>query len=244
MIKVTVYNEFLHEKKSEKVRQIYPDGIHAAIAAFLGEEEDISVRTATLDMEECGLTQEVIDDTDVIIWWGHIAHEKVPDEVAERVRKAVWNGMGAIFLHSAHFSKPFRALTGSPCNLCWRESADSERIWVIEPNHPIAKGLDRFFDIPAVETYGEPFGIPTPDRIVFMGWYSGGEVFRSGITYERYNGRIFYFQPGHESFPIFYQKEIQTVIKNAVRWAYNPSRRSTAAPWVINTDDPSKYVKK
>lgn len=242
MIKVTVWNEFIHEQKSEKVREIYPRGIHNAIADFLGAEEDITVRTATLDMPECGLTQEVLDDTDVLIWWGHIGHDKVPDEVVFRVRDAVWKGMGMIFLHSAHFSKPFRTLMGTPCNLTWRESADSERIWVVEPDHPIAKGLDRFFDIPHVETYGEPFGIPTPDRIVFMGWYSGGEVFRSGVCYERYNGRIFYFQPGHETFPIFHQSQIQTVIKNAVRWAYKPSRRQLNAPMTVKTDSPAEYI--
>lgn len=242
MIKVTVWNEFYHETTKEKIRAIYPEGIHNTIADFL-RCDDISVRTATLDMPECGLTKEVLEDTDVLIWWGHAKHNDVPDEIAFRVQREVNRGMGVIFLHSAHLSKPFRFLMGTPCNLCWRESDDFERLWVIEPNHPIAKGLGRFVEIPADETYGEPFGIPTPDHIVFMGWYSGGEVFRSGVTYERHCGKIFYFQPGHESYPIYHQAEVQTIIRNAVRWAAPENERiSLACPHVNLPTDPNGYL--
>ena len=246
MIKVTVWNEFIHETTHEKVKAVYPNGIHKVIADFLSCD-DITVRTATLNMPECGLTKEVLDDTDVLIWWAHMAHDKVPDEIAFRVRDAVNSGMGIIFLHSAHLSKPFRYLLGTACNLCWRESGDSERLWVIEPGHPIAQGLDRFIEIPADETYGEPFGVPNPDKTVFIGTYSGGEVFRSGICYERLNGKIFYFQPGHETFPIYYQAEIQKVIKNAVRWAAPTCpRRALNCPMVNFPSDKEKgyiYVK-
>lgn len=223
MIKVTVWHEYAHEIIDENVRKIYPDGMHIAIKNFLND--DFEVRTATLDDEECGLTKEVLDNTDVLIWWGHMAHGKVPDDVVDRVYDAVLSGMGLIVLHSGHHSKIFKKLMGTPCNLSWREDGDMERIWVVNPAHPIAKGLDSYFEIEHEEMYGEPFRIPEPDETVFMGWYEGGEVFRSGVTYHRGNGKIFYFQPGHESYPTYYNKNVQTVIKNAVNWAA-PSYRN------------------
>lgn len=219
MIRVTVWNEFHHEKVEENVKAVYPDGIHKAIADFLGKEEDIEVRTATLDDEECGLTKEVLENTDVLIWWGHMRHWDVPDEIVERAKEEVLKGMGVIFLHSAHHSKLFRALMGTTCNLTWRDQGDLERVWVVNPAHPITQGLGRYFELPHVEAYGEPFGIPNPDEVVLLGWYEGGELFRSGVTFHRENGKIFYFQPGHELYPIFYDENVQTVIKNAVRWA-------------------------
>lgn len=218
MIRVTVWNEFVHEKENAEIAAIYPNGIHGAIAGFLADEE-VSVRTATLEEPECGLTEEVLRDTDVLIWWGHMRHGEVPDEVVDRIQQAVLMGMGMIFLHSAHHSKPFRRLLGTTCNLSWREDGDLERIWTVNPAHPIAQGIGRYFELPHEETYAEPFAIPEPDEVVFLGWYEGGEVFRSGCTFHRENGRIFYFQPGHESFPIFYDKNVQTVLKNAVHWA-------------------------
>lgn len=219
MIRVTVWNEFKHEKEMEEVKKIYPNGIHAAIADFLGKEEDIEVRCATLDMEECGLTQEVIDNTDVLLWWGHCAHEAVPDAIVDRVQEAVLKGMGMVFLHSAHHSKPFKRLMGTSCNLCWREDGDMERLWVVDPGHPITQGLGKYFELEHEEMYGEPFGIPEPQKVVLLGWYEGGEAFRSGCCYVRGNGKIFYFQPGHETYPTYHNKDVQTVIKNAVRWA-------------------------
>lgn len=220
MIRVLVFNEFKHEKDPNcKASEIYPDGIHAAIAEFLGKEDDMTVKTVTLDDENCGITPELLKETDVIIWWGHMAHGQVPDEVAAMVQEAVLDGMGAIFLHSAHKSKPFMRLMGTSCSLTWRESDDFERVWVSAPYHPIAQGLGRYFELPGDETYGEPFGIPTPDETVFIGWYTGGEVFRSGCTWQRGNGRVFYFQPGHETYPTYKDANIQKVILNAVRWA-------------------------
>ena len=231
MIKVTVYNEFRHEKESESIRAVYPAGIHGAIKAGI-EDEEILVRTVTLDDPECGLTQEVLDDTDVLIWWGHMAHHEVPDAVAQRVRDAVHSGMGAIFLHSGHHSKPFRLLMGTPCNLTWREDGDYELVWVVNPAHPIAQGIGRFIKLDEVETYGEPFSIPEPDELVFIGSYEGGEVFRSGCCWRRGNGRIFYFQPGHETFPIYYQPDIIKVIRNAVHWARPTYRAVIECPHV------------
>ena len=226
MIRVTIYNEFVHEKVNKNVAAIYPNGIHNAIADFL-KCDDITVRTVTLDDEECGLTEEVINETDVLIWWGHVRHDLVPDEVALRVKNAVLKGMGFVALHSAHHSKPFKLLMGTTCNLSWREDGDMERIWTINPAHPIAQGIGRYFELEHEETYAEPFNIPNPDEVIFMGWYEGGELFRSGCTYTRENGKIFYFQPGHESFPTFYNENVQTIIRNAIRWVA-PIYRSEA----------------
>ena len=225
MIRILVWNEFRHEKSSDKVREIYPEGMHKAIAEFLGKEEDFEVRTATLDEPECGLTEEVLAQTDVLFWWGHIAHSEVPDEIAQRVQKAVLSGMGLIVLHSGHHSKPFRLLMGTPCNLSWHEDNERERIWTVNVGHPIAKGLpEQSFALEAEETYGEPFSIPEPDELVFIGWYKGGDVFRTGCCFNRGYGHIFYFQPGHESFPTYYNPNVQLILKNAVRWAYPDTR--------------------
>ena len=232
MIRVTVWNEYWHEKAEEKIGKIYPNGIHGCLAEMLGKEEDFEVRTATLDDPECGLTQEVIDNTDVLLWWGHCKHADVPDEIAQRVQTAVLSGMGLIVLHSGHHSKPFRLLMGTPCNLTWRENGDKERVWVVNPAHPITQGLDRYFELEGEEMYGEPFTIPEPDENILIGWYEGGEVFRSGCTFHRGNGRIFYFQPGHESFPTYYVPEVQLVIRNAVRWAAPIYRAPLSCPHV------------
>lgn len=217
MTRIGIYNENVHEQTKESVRAIYPEGIHGTLASFL-QGDDVSIRIFTLDTVE-EITEEALDEIDVLLWWGHAAHNKVPDEIAFRVRDAVQKGMGIIFLHSGHHSKPFRFLMGTSCNLNWREDGDMERIWVVKPSHPIAKGLGRYFELPHDETYGEPFCIPDPDDVVFITWYEGGEVFRSGCTFHRENGKIFYFQPGHETFPIYHDKNVQHVIKNAVEWA-------------------------
>ena len=218
-IQVTVWNEFRHEKKNEKVRAVYPEGMHTVIADFLNKQEGIEARTAALDEPEHGLTDEVLNSTDVLTWWGHTAHGEVNDEIVEKVHKRVLEGMGLIVLHSGHFSKIFRKLMGTTCDLKWREIGEKERLWVIEPGHPIADGIGEYIELPHEEMYGEHFDIPAPDTLVFVSWFAGGEVFRSGCCYHRGNGRIFYFRPGHETFPIYHQDDIQKVITNAVKWA-------------------------
>ncbi|MGC9468031.1 MAG: ThuA domain-containing protein [Anaerolineae bacterium] len=217
-IKVTVWNEYRHEKSEDRIAAIYPDGIHGAIANHL-RGEGFEARTATLDEPEHGLTDEVLADTDVLIWWGHMAHGDVKDEIVERVYQRVLAGMGLIVLHSGHFSKIFKKLMGSTCNLKWREIGEKERVYVIEPGHPIAQGLGESFVVPHAEMYGERFDIPAPDTLVFISWFEGGEVFRSGCCYHRGAGKVFYFRPGHESYPIFYQPEVLKVLSNAVQWA-------------------------
>jgi len=217
MVKVTIYNEFVHEKEQQKVAEIYPNGIHMALKKGL-EDDDIKVRCITLDTVS-EITKELLDDTDVLIWWGHMRHHLVPDETANLVKDAVLRGMGAIFLHSGHHSKPFKLLMGTSCNLTWRENGDRELLWVVNPAHPIAQGIGRFVKIEHEETYGEPFGIPEPQQTVFIGNFSGGEVLRAGCCWRKENGKVFYFQPGHETFPIYYDEQILKIIKNAIYWA-------------------------
>ena len=218
-VRVTVWNEFRHEKTDEHIRQVYPKGIHGAIADYLEAQPGISAQTATLDEPEHGLTEAVLAATDVLIWWGHQAHAAVEDAIVDRVHARVLNGMGLICLHSSHFSKIFKKLMGTTCNLKWREIGENERLWVVDPSHPIAAGVGQYIDIPHEEMYGEFFDIPQPDRLVFVSWFPGGEVFRSGCCYHRGRGKVFYFRPGHETFPTFYQAEVRHVIGNAVRWA-------------------------
>lgn len=218
-IRITVWNEYRHEKKSPKIAELYPQGIHGQIAKFLVANADMQVHTATLDEPEHGLTEEVLQNTDVLIWWGHMAHGEVKDEIVDRVQQRILGGMGLIVLHSGHFSKIFKRMMGTNCSLKWREVGERERLWVTSPGHPIVEGLGEFFEIPHVEMYGEFFDIPQPDELVFISWFQGGEVFRSGCCFNRGKGKIFYFRPGHESLPIFYHAEVQKVITNAVRWA-------------------------
>ena len=232
---VLVWNEFFHEKEKENVRAIYPDGMHNCIANFL-KCDDINVTTATLDDPECGLTQEVLDNTDVLIWWGHVKHVAVPDEVALRVKEAVLSGMGFIALHSAHHSKPFKLLMGTSCHLSWREDGDWERVWVTKPSHPIVQGIGQYIDLEGEEVYAEPFGIPEPDELIMIGTYEGTEVFRSGCCYNRGHGKVFYFQPGHETFPTFHNPKVQTVIKNAVRWVAPTFRAPLECPHIEKTE--------
>ena len=222
-IRVTVWNEFRHEKHKPEVAKIYPDGIHGAIAEHLRVQPGIQVRTATLDEPDHGLTDEVLAQTDVLTWWGHGAHKEVRDDIVDKIHNRGMEGMGLICLHSAHFSKIFRRLMGTTCNLKWREMGERERIWVVEPAHPIAEGLGDYFEIPHAEMYGERFDIPQPDELVFISWFQGGEVFRSGCCFHRGRGKIFYFRPGHETYPIFYQAEVRRVIANGVRWAASPA---------------------
>jgi trehalose utilization protein len=224
-IRVTVWGENVHERKNKVVADVYPLTMHGTIAAALNAGPSITASTATLQDPDHGLTAARLAETDVLIWWGHAAHGDVADAVVDRVCEAVWSGMGVIFLHSAHFSKPFKRLMGAPCNLTWREAGERERLWVTSRNHPIAAGLPDHFELENEEMYGEPFGVPEPLETVFVSWFQGGEVFRSGLTYKRGAGNVFYFRPGHETYPTYHDANVQRVIRNAVAWAHNPAAR-------------------
>lgn len=218
LIRVTVWNEYVHEREYPAIGAVYPEGIHGCLRRFLGRENDIAVTCVTLDMPHQGVTRELLAETDVLIWWSHARQEEITDETVRLVREAVHAGMGLIALHSAHFSRIMRDLLGTTMTLHWRHH-DREKLWCIAPTHPIAQGVPACIDIPEEEMYGEAFDIPRPDDIIFLGWFESGHVFRSGVTFTRGLGKIFYFQPGHEEAPVYEQPEIQRVIVNAVRWA-------------------------
>jgi trehalose utilization protein len=216
--RITIWNEGRHEKTNPLVQKIYPAGMHQVITDSL-RAEGYQVQTATLDEPEHGLTEAVLEQTDVLTWWGHLAHDQVSDEIVQRVYQRVMNGMGLVVLHSGHFSKIFKRLMGTSCDLKWREAGEKERIWVVEPSHPIAAGIGEYFEIEHEEMYGEHFDIPAPDTLVLVSWFKGGEIFRSGCCYHRGRGRIFYFRPGHETYPTYYHPQVQRVIRNGVNWA-------------------------
>lgn len=220
-IKTLVWGENVHEQKNKTVADLYPDGMHNQIASLLTAEGGIAASTATLQEPEHGLTKEKLAETDVLVWWGHAAHGDVDDEIVERVVERVWEGMGFIALHSAHFAKPFKRLMGTPCSLKWREAGERERIWTVNPGHPITAGLPEHFELETEEMYGEFFAVPEPLETVFISWFQGGEVFRSGMTWRRGAGNVFYFRPGHETYPTYHDANVGKVLRNAVRWAHN-----------------------
>lgn len=221
-IRVTIWNEFQHERNQPAVKELYPDGIHSVIREGLLDclGDSVEIQCATLDQPEHGLTQEVLDQTEVLYWWGHAAHEEVSDEVVHRVRRRVLDGMGLVVLHSGHYSKIFRSLMGTECMLRWRDRGEKERLWVVSPGHPILRGIEApYFELPESEMYGEHFDIPKPDELLLISWFEGGEVFRSGCTFQRGQGKIFYFGPGHETFPIYFDHNVKTILANAAVWA-------------------------
>jgi len=218
-IRVLVWNEYRHEKSNPQVAEIYPHGMHEGIAAHLRKSNDFSVETATLDQPGHGLSKDRLEKTDVLLWWGHIAHDEVRDEIVDRVHERVLAGMGLIVLHSGHFSKIFKKLMGATCNLKWRDVGEREILWATRPGHPILDGIDDHFILEKEEMYGEFFDIPEPQETILISSFAGGEVFRSGCTWTRGAGRIFYFRPGHETFPSYHDRNVLRIIENAVRWA-------------------------
>ncbi|AJT41312.1 ThuA domain-containing protein [Psychromicrobium lacuslunae] len=234
-IQVTVWNENVHETTQPDIAAIYPRGIHGAIAEGLQEllGDQVQLRTATLADPEHGLSEEVLNNTDVLLWWGHIAHDQVDDAVVERIHQQVLAGMGILVLHSGHFSKIFKKLMGTTCSLAWRNEAERELVWTVAPSHPIADGIAQPLIVGEQEMYGEFFDIPAPEELVFISSFAGGEVFRSGVTYTRGRGKVFYFSPGDQEYPVYQQPEIRKVLANAVRWAA-PQQAQRNVPEVSN----------
>ena len=228
-IRVTIWNEYYHEHTDKRAKENYPEGIHEYLAKALASE-DLEIRTAWLKKDRHhGLSEEVLESTDVLLWWGHCKHDAVRDDVAARVAARVQQGMGFIALHSAHMSKPFMRLMGTPCTLRWRENDDRSVIWNVNPNHPITQGVPLHFTLEKEEMYCEQFFIPQPEELIFLSWFDGGHVFRSGCTFTRGTGKIFYFQPGHETYPSYHNENVQRVIANAIRWAKPPEAREFRA---------------
>lgn len=237
-IRVLVWGENRHEKKEPRVAAIYPEGMHETIAAGIRENLGTSgtVRTATLDDDEHGLTEDALAATDVLVWWGHAAHAEVADEVVERVHRHVLSGMGLVVLHSGHWSKPFVKLMGTTCTLRWRSEKDRELVWTVDPTHPIARDIPHPIVIDEQEMYGEFFDVPPPDELVFVSSFSGGEVFRSGCTWKRGKGKIFFFSPGDQDYPVYHHVDVRRVISNGVQWARSEDRTRTL-PVLLNYDE-------
>ena len=218
MIRVLVWCEHHQDQFQDNVKETYPEFMHNAIANFLREDKNLDVKTATLyDDENCGITDEVLANTDVIIWWGHVRHRDVPDEIAAKVQKFVLNGGGFVPLHSAHFCKPFIRLMGTTCGL-GVDGFGKHTINCVRPGHPITKSVPELFELPVEERFVEFYDVPQPDELIYVTGYETGRIFRSGCAYYRGRGKVFYFQPGHETNPTYRDKNIQTIIKNAVYW--------------------------
>lgn len=217
MLRVTIWNEYIHEQQNPLVQAIYPNGIHGCLEEFLSRNQDMKVQSVTFHMPEHGLTEKVLQETDVLIWWGHIDHDGVSDQVVARVKEQILQGMGLIALHSAHHSKIMKVLLGTSLNLKWKHG-DQERLICIHPGHPITAGVTDPIDLEEEEMYGEYFDIPVPDELIYLGWFASGQVFRSACVFHRGRGKIFYFQPGHEEYPIYHHPKIQQILTNGVRY--------------------------
>jgi trehalose utilization protein len=204
--------------------KVYPNDVNVAIADGLKPLSGWEVITANLDQPDQGLSNELLNQTDVLIWWGHKRHDEVKDDLVQRiVRRVKEEGMGFIAVHSAHFAKPYRKLMGTACS--WREyKADgtSAKVIVKAPNHPIAKGV-KDFNLPRIERYGEPFAVPEPEAVVFDGVYTKPdgqtEPGRIGLCWTVGKGKVFYFTPGHETYDDFYREDVRLIFRNAVQWA-------------------------
>lgn len=218
-IRVLVWNENIEERQKPEVRSHYPGGIHEAIANAIKPLPNVRIQTATMDQSEAGLADNVLRDTDVLLWWSHNAYDRVPAKATEWVKRRVLDGMGFIALHSAILSHIFKELMGTSCTAPWRNVGERELVWTIDASHPIADGIEAPIEIDREEMYGEPFDVPPPDDLVFVSSFEGGEVFRSGICYRRGKGRVFYFRPGHETYPTYLNPKVQRVLRNAVLWA-------------------------
>jgi trehalose utilization protein len=238
-IRVLVWGENRHEQIEPHVAAIYPDGMHNTIAAGIAENlgDRAEVITTTLDEPEHGLTEEVVDDLDVLVWWGHAAHGEVADEVVERVHRHVLSGLGLVVLHSGHWSKIFGRLMGTTCTLRWRSEQDRELVWTVDPTHPITEGVPNPIIIDAQEMYGETFDIPAPDELIFISSFTGGEVFRSGCTFRRGHGKIFFFSPGDQDYPVYYHSDVRRVIANGVAWVKSDRPRALPTLLRYETDD-------
>ncbi len=224
-VRVLIWNEHLHEVENETVRALYPAGIHGALAEAFEEVGGFEVGTATLNEPDHGITPARLQETDVLLWWGHKAHDRVSDAAAEAVQEAVLSGMGLVVLHSGHLSKPFRRLLGTHGSLRWREADEKERLWNLRPDHPILEGVPDQVTLEQEEMYGERFDVPDPDELLMISWFQGGEVFRSLCTWQRGYGSVVYFRPGHETYPTYHHPDVRRIVVQAGRWAAARLRR-------------------
>ncbi len=234
-LRVTVWDE-----NKPHIEEYYPAGIRGAVADAI-KGDGVEVTIAHLDEPDQGISEDLLENTDVLVWWGHARHGEVDDELAAKIKQRVHHGgMGLVVLHSGHYSKPFRATLDCTGHLKggWRESDDTEEITVCAPWHPIAEGVSNF-TLEAEEMYGGPFGTPPVEVLIFQSFFpKGGEVFPCGAVWTvgdgvdldftsgpgngvgqgKGIGRVFYFRPGHETYPTYFHSEVKTIIRNGVLW--------------------------
>lgn len=205
-------------------KEVYPNDINGAIAEGLKELKGWEVVVANLSDPNQGLPDELLNRADVLIWWGHQRHDQVKDPLVSKIVKRVKeDGMGFISLHSSHFAKPNKALMGTACSWgAYVGDSTTLKVTVKDPGHPIAKGVKEF-TIVHNERYSDPYAVPTPQSVVFEGiaTLKDGKVDPSqqGFTWQIGKGKMFYFQPGHETNPVFYDANVGRIMINAVQWA-------------------------
>ena len=213
-VKALVWSEFTEPK------DVYPKGIHGDIAAHLNAGGEVEAKVVQLADPDQGVSDADLEWADVLLWWGHKHHGKVTDETIGRIVKAVKEGgMGYFAIHSAHYSRGLIALLEDKCGLGGVGDGGAETVSVVAPDHPIAKGVKDFV-IPRVEYFIEPFTVPEPEAVVFRSTYEKTDGwFRTGCCWTVGKGRVFYFRPGHETYPIIRQPEVQKCIYNGALWA-------------------------
>lgn len=204
-------------------KNVYPNDINAAIAEGLKPLKGWEVQAVSINDPDQGLPDDLLNSASALIWWGHQRHGDVKDELVAKIKTRVTEeGMGFIATHSAHYSKALKAILGTPCGWSYYTDDGAKLDMVVKaPTHPICKGV-KDFTIPHTERYGDPFQCPTPETVLFDGIYTmkddKTEHCLQGFTWTIGKGRVMYFQPGHEGYPIYFMPEVQQIFRNGVQW--------------------------
>lgn len=274
-VRVVVWDE-----QQPKQRGAYPNFLGNQIASYLKKQPGLSVKSVRMNDPEQGLSSEVLDNCDVLIWWGHRRQQEITPETGQALVERIRAGqLSLIALHSAHWSTPFMeamnarsrddalaklpeadrgratfelihpfkdkykppkrddsptpraeystAADGAPRiklylpNSCFpavRADGMPSHVTAVLPNHPIARGIPAKFTILHTEMYDEPFHVPAPDQVVFEEHWDAGEHFRTGMVWKLGRGKVFYFRPGHETYPVYFEPYPLKILDNAVRW--------------------------
>lgn len=270
-VRVVVWDE-----RQPSQKEAYENFLGNAIADFLRGEDGLAVQSVTIDDPEQGISQAVLDNCDVLIWWGHKRQSEILPEAGKRIVERISSGkLHLIALHSAHWSTPFveamneitrrrTVATGTAksdityvpppkqytvprydtrltpftiarkfpdgrqnlevhlpycCFPAYRNDGKPSHVKILQKGHPITKGIPHEFQISRTEMYDEPFHVPEPDDVILEERWATGEWFRSGMLWRLGKGIVFYFRPGHETFPVYKEQFPLKILSNAVRWA-------------------------
>ncbi len=269
-VRVLVWDERQKEQK-----QVYANFLGNEIANHLRSRQGFTVQSVGLDDPQQGLPDEVLDQAQVLIWWGHVRHTEIKPEKGRQIVERVKAGkLALIALHSAHWSTPFieamyertridarrrypdaatkiefvpmagflaptydSLLTPAYYALhaggvvknvrvdlpncvfpSYRHDAKHSRVTMLHPEHPIAQGVPPVFEVSQTEMYDEPFHVPEPDAVIFQETFRDGGWFRGGMVWTLGKGKVFYFRPGHETYPVFKEEYPLRILENAARW--------------------------